>query len=67
LRWQKDPFTTGLSSYARGLLFEMYATGNYSLLKLPEEAEKFGLRTRKGKKVAKSQKKALHLLQLHKC
>lgn len=36
-------------------LFEMYATGNYSLLKLAEEAEKLGLRTRKGKKVAKSQ------------
>lgn len=36
-------------------LFELYATGNYSLLKLAEEAEKLGLRTRKGKKVAKSQ------------
>ncbi len=36
-------------------LFEMYSTGNYSLLKLAEEAEKLGLRTRKGKKVAKSQ------------
>jgi site-specific DNA recombinase len=36
-------------------LFELYATGNYSLLKLAEEAEKVGLRTRKGKRVAKSQ------------
>lgn len=36
-------------------LFELYATGNYSLLKLTEEAEKNGLRTRKGKKVGKSQ------------
>ena len=36
-------------------LFELYATGNYSLLKLVQEAEKIGLRTRKGKKVAKSQ------------
>ena len=36
-------------------LFELYATGNYSLLKLAEEAEKDGLRTRKGKKVGKSQ------------
>jgi DNA invertase Pin-like site-specific DNA recombinase len=36
-------------------LFELYATGNYSLLKLKEEAEKDGFRTKKGKKVAKSQ------------
>jgi DNA invertase Pin-like site-specific DNA recombinase len=36
-------------------LFEMYATGNYSLLALKEEAEKMGLRTKKGQKVAKSQ------------
>jgi site-specific DNA recombinase len=36
-------------------LFELYATGNYSLLKLAEEVEKDGLRTRKGKKVGKSQ------------
>ncbi len=36
-------------------LFELYATGNYSLLKLAEEAEKDGFRTKKGKRVAKSQ------------
>jgi site-specific DNA recombinase len=36
-------------------LFELYATGNYSLLALKEEAEKMGLRTKKGQKVAKSQ------------
>lgn len=36
-------------------LFELYATGNYSLLKLTEEAAKVGLRTKKGKKIAKSQ------------
>lgn len=36
-------------------LFELYATGNYSLLKLKEEAEAQGLRTRKGKKIGKSQ------------
>ena len=29
-------------------LFELYATGNYSLLKLAEEAEKVGFRTKKG-------------------
>jgi site-specific DNA recombinase len=36
-------------------IFELYATGNFSLLKLAQEAERDGLRTRKGKKVAKSQ------------
>lgn len=36
-------------------LFELYATGNYSFLKLREEAERMGLRTKKGLKVAKSQ------------
>ncbi len=36
-------------------LFELYATGDYSLLKLKEEAEKVGLRTKKGQKIAKSQ------------
>ncbi|WP_042242321.1 recombinase family protein [Neochlamydia sp. S13] len=36
-------------------LFELYATGNYSLLKLAEEAEKVGFRTKKGKRVARSQ------------
>jgi DNA invertase Pin-like site-specific DNA recombinase len=36
-------------------LFNLYATGNYSLLALKEEAEKMGLRTKKGQKVAKSQ------------
>jgi DNA invertase Pin-like site-specific DNA recombinase len=36
-------------------LFELYATGNYSLLALKEEAEKMGLRTKRGRKVAKSQ------------
>lgn len=36
-------------------LFEMYATGNFSLFKLKEEAEKMGLRTRTGKQLAKSQ------------
>ncbi len=36
-------------------LFELYATGNYSLLSLKEEAEKMGLRTKKSQKVAKSQ------------
>jgi len=36
-------------------LFELYAAGNHSLLKLKEEAEQMGLRTKKGQKVAKSQ------------
>jgi site-specific DNA recombinase len=36
-------------------LFELYATGNYSLLKLTEEAAKVGFRTKKEKKIAKSQ------------
>jgi DNA invertase Pin-like site-specific DNA recombinase len=36
-------------------LFELYATGNYSMLKLKEEAEREGFRTRKGKKISKSQ------------
>lgn len=36
-------------------LFELYATGNYSLLKLIEEAEQMGLKTKKGQKISKSQ------------
>jgi hypothetical protein len=36
-------------------LFELYATGKYSLLKLVEEATSLGLTTRKGLKIAKSQ------------
>jgi len=36
-------------------LFEMYATGNYSLLKLREEAKKLGFKSRKGQQIAKSQ------------
>nr|NGX60467.1 hypothetical protein [Chlamydiota bacterium] len=35
-------------------LFELYATGNYSLLKLQEEAEQMGFRSKKGRKIAKS-------------
>ena len=35
-------------------LFELYATGNYSLLKLQEEAERMGFRSKKGHKIAKS-------------
>ncbi len=35
-------------------LFELYATGNYSLLKLQEEAERMGFRNKKGHKIAKS-------------
>lgn len=35
-------------------LFELYATGNYSLLKLQEEAKAMGFRSKKGKKIAKS-------------
>lgn len=35
-------------------LFELYATGNYSLLTLQQEAEKMGFRTKKGQKIAKS-------------
>ncbi len=35
-------------------LFELYATGNYSLLKLQEEAEKMGFKSKKGHKIAKS-------------
>ena len=36
-------------------LFDLYSTGNYSLLALKEEAEKMGLRTKRSQKVAKSQ------------
>ncbi len=36
-------------------LFELYATGNYSLLKLQKEIKEIGFRTKKGKPVAKSQ------------
>lgn len=36
-------------------LFDLYATGNFSLLKLTEEAAKAGFLTKKGKKIAKSQ------------
>ena len=35
-------------------LFELYSTGNYSLLKLTQEAEKMGFRSKKGQKIAKS-------------
>ena len=35
-------------------LFELYATGNYSLLKLQEEAEQMGFKSKKGQKIAKS-------------
>jgi site-specific DNA recombinase len=36
-------------------LFELYATGNYSLQKLKEEMEALGLKTEKGRSIAKSQ------------
>jgi site-specific DNA recombinase len=36
-------------------LFELYATGNYSLLKLTKEAAKVNFQTKKEKKIAKSQ------------
>ncbi len=36
-------------------LFELYATGNYSLQKLQKEAEHMGLRSKKGEKLALSQ------------
>lgn len=36
-------------------LFELYAAGNYSLIKLREEAKKMGLRTKKGQPLAISQ------------
>lgn len=35
-------------------LFELYASGNYSLLKLQEEAKRMGFRSKKGRKIAKS-------------
>lgn len=35
-------------------LFDLYATGNYSLLKLQKEAESMGFRSKKGRKIAKS-------------
>ncbi len=35
-------------------LFELYATGNYSLLKLRKEAEEMGLKSKKGQKIATS-------------
>ncbi len=35
-------------------IFELYGTGNYSLLKLAHEAEQMGFRSKKGHKIAKS-------------
>lgn len=35
-------------------LFELYATGNYSLFKLVHEAEQVGFRSKKGQRIAKS-------------